>query len=204
MGAPEGLEKLKQFMELAGLDSSKYEIGIKKKREREPLPPTVMLFQTFATLAASHLSPAACKVMFFFFSKTQYENVISIDQYTIAAQIDQSERSVRRAIKELQEYNVITAVPLINDRRRNEYFLNPYSSWKGSSLQRNAQISSMDENQLEMFGKHPKELKAAEKNLKEESSLPIDIDSAPKKPSKTPKKKVKGKSQIIDITPIEE
>ena len=57
----EGLEKIKQLLELANIDGDKYEIAVKKGRDKEPLPPTVMVFQTFAKLASSNLSPAACK-----------------------------------------------------------------------------------------------------------------------------------------------
>ena len=164
------LERLTQLISLAGFDTNKYSISVKENREKQPLPPTVMLFQTFSSLAASKLSPAACKVLFFFFAQTQYQNVISIDQYTIASHIDLTERTVRTAIKELTEYNIISVVQLLSDKRRNEYFLNPYSSWKGSSEQRNAMIQELDPNQLSMFGIEPKQLKQNEKDLKKERS----------------------------------
>ena len=166
----EEVEKLRQLMNIAGIDTDKYSISIKENKKREALPPTVMLFQTFSSLAASELSPAACKVLFFFFAQTQYQNVISMDQFTIATHVNITERTVRKAISELIKYGIITKVQLINDKRRNEYFLNPYSSWKGSSMQRNELISEMDPNQLTMFGRDAKQLKAAEKKLFKESN----------------------------------
>lgn len=164
------LNKLKQLASLAGLDTDKYEFSMKKTRDKEPLPPTVMLFQTFSNLASSKLSPISCKVLFFFFGQSQYLNVISMDQYTISTHLECSERSVRKAIKELEEYGIISKQVHINDARRNEYFLNPYSSWKGSSTQRNAAIQQLDPDQLSMFGMAPKQLKENEKNLKKNQS----------------------------------
>lgn len=166
----DSLERLKQLVSLAGFDSNKYTISVKENREKQPLPPTVMLFQTFSSLASSKLSPAGCKVLFFFFAQTQYQNMISIDQFTISEHVKLTERTVRTAIKELTDYNIISVIPLMSDRRRNEYFLNPYSSWKGSSDQRNAMIQELDPNQLSMFGIEPKQLKQNEKDLKKQNN----------------------------------
>jgi hypothetical protein len=169
MSPAEGLEKIQQLLSLAGIDQEKYEVSVKRTRDKEPLPPTVMLFQTFSDLASSQLSPAACKVLFFFFAQTQYQNVVSIDQFTIASHVKLTERTVRSAIKELTDHNILTSVPLISDRRRNEYILNPYSSWKGSSSQRNYTIQNLDPDQLSMFGIESKQLKENERQRKLES-----------------------------------
>ena len=157
------LEKVKELLDLAGLSTEDYSLTLKKDKAREPLPPTVMLFQTFSSLASSELSPSACKVLFFFFSQTQYQNVISMDQHAISNHISMTERTVRSAVKELIDHGIITCVPMLSDRRRNEYFLNPYSSWKGSAKQRHEHISTIDENQLSMFGRDARQLKESEK-----------------------------------------
>jgi hypothetical protein len=158
-------EKIFGFLQLAGLDK-KYNVSISKERAAAPLPPTVMLFQTFSDIASSELSPSACKVLFFFFAQTQYSNRVSIDQFTIAKQIGMTERTVRSAISELERANIINKVPYLKDKRRNEYFLNPLTSWKGTAEARNAFIQESDPNQLTIFGIEPKIMRELEKKKK--------------------------------------
>jgi DNA-binding transcriptional ArsR family regulator len=167
----EQLNNLKKLMEVAGLDTRKYAISIKKDAGREPLPPTVMVFQAFSKIAAAELTPAACKVLLFFLSQMEYQNVVSMDQFTIATRIHMTDRTVSSAIKTLTEKGIVTAVPMLNDRRRNEYFLNPYSSWKGSAKQRHDAISEIDPAQLMMFGRSAEQLKENEQHQMEMNKM---------------------------------
>jgi DNA-binding MarR family transcriptional regulator len=74
-----------------------------------------------------------------------------------------TERSVRTAIKELTVKGIISSVESLTDRRRREYFLNPYGSWKGSAKQRHEMIAEIDPDQLQLFGRNAKQLKESER-----------------------------------------
>lgn len=130
-------------------------LHVKLNLKRPKLPPNVMLFQTAAYVCATKMSGAANKVLMLFLSLTAYENVVGMDQKTIAEDLAMSERQVNRGLKELEEHNVIAKVKCIGDKRRNEYFLSPFGVWKGNSVQRNKLIRKMigsNDSQLSLFG----------------------------------------------------
>jgi len=127
------------------------------------LPPNIMVFQTFAYLAATKLKPASNKVLMLFFANSGYENYVGMDVSTISEQLDISERQVVRAVKELKDNNIIISTPHPADRRRNDYFLNPFSAWKGHSVARQKMMSIVPENQLDLFDVKANEHKEREK-----------------------------------------
>lgn len=127
------------------------------------LPPNIMVFQTFAYLAATKLKPASNKVLMLFFASSGYENYVGMDVSTISERLDISERQVVRAVKELKDNNIIISTPHPADRRRNDYFLNPYSAWKGNSVARQKMMSIVPENQLDLFDIKANEHKEREK-----------------------------------------
>ena len=120
--------------------------------KKVPLPPNIMVFQTFAYLAATELKPATNKVLMLFFASSGYENFVSMDIQTIAEKLEISMRSVSYAIRELKKHNVILQTKYLADRRRNEYYLNPLSSWKGNSKSRKKMLQIIPSNQLSLFG----------------------------------------------------
>jgi len=127
------------------------------------LPPNIMVFQTFAYLAATRLKPASNKVLMLFFANSAYENYIGMDILAISEKLDISERQVARAIKELKDNNIIISTNHPSDKRRNDYFLNPHSAWKGNSVSRKKLMQIVPDNQLSLFGINSKQNSEREK-----------------------------------------
>mgnify|MGYP006438971333 CR=1 FL=1 len=126
------------------------------------MAPNIMVFQTFAYLAATKLQPASCKVLLLFFAHSAYENYVSMDVLTISEVSELSERQTSRALNELTKNGIITKVKHPSDRRRNDYFLNPYSCWKGHSKSRKKMLEAIPDNQLNLFGIQAPETKSRE------------------------------------------
>ena len=120
-------------------------------QNKPKLEDNVMLFQAFAYLAATRLKPSTCKVLFYFFSLSEWENYIQVDVKSISENISVTERSVLSAIKELKENQIIIITPHPSDKRRNDYFLNPMAAWKGNSYSRKTKMQKIGKMQMEMF-----------------------------------------------------
>ena len=131
------------------------QITIRNAPKRTPLPPNIMVFQTFAYLAATKLKPATNQVLMLFFSKSVYEGFIGMDVKTISEELTITERSVISALNELVDNNIIIRVQNTADRRRNDYFINPMAAWKGNSYTRKTSLSKLekiDPAQLKIMG----------------------------------------------------
>ncbi len=131
------------------------EINIFNGPKRTPLPPNIMVMQTFAFLSATKLKPSTNQVLMLFFSKTAYENFIGMDVKTISEELKITERSVISALNELVENNIIIRVQSVSDKRRNDYFINPMAAWKGNAYSRKKSLTKIEEtnpNQLSIFG----------------------------------------------------
>ena len=139
-------------------------INVNFGRKRTPLPPNIMVFQTFAFLAATELKPATNKVLMLFFANSAYENYIGMDLVTIAEKLGITDRSVSSAINELEKHKIIIKTKHPNDKRRNDYFLNPFTSWKGNAESRKKMIDIIPSNQLDLFGISEVDHKIREKN----------------------------------------
>lgn len=137
-------------------NSSSVSVNINNK-PRIPLPPNVMVFQTFAYLAATELKPSSNKVLMLFFANSGYENYVGMDVKTIAEILEVSERTVTTATNELEKHNIILKTQHPSDRRRYDYFLNPFASWKGNSESRKKMMQVIPDNQLELFGTNAKD-----------------------------------------------
>ena len=130
-------------------------VTIRTQTKRIPLEPNVMVFQRFAFLAATKLLPSSNQILMLFFSFSAYENYVGMDVKTISEHLKITERTVITALKELVENNIIIKLKMIGDARRHDYFINPVAAWKGNSYTRKEKmkkISSMDPDQLKMFG----------------------------------------------------
>lgn len=143
-------------------------VSVNISPNREKLPPNVMVFQTFAYLSATILAPSSCKLLMYLFSKTGYENYIGIDVQTLKEELGMAKRTVIRALGELEDQGII--VKLINptDKRRHDYFINPFGAWKGNSYTRKKAINTLSteaENQMNLFGEDYNQLKQKEKRL---------------------------------------
>jgi len=129
------------------------QISVQKGR-KAPLPPNIMVMQKFAYLSATQLKPASTRVLMLFFAMAGYENYVGMDVKTIQEELGiKSKMTIVSALKELQENNIIIKIENVTDRRRNDYFINPLSAWKGNSntrkkMHRNLAIHT---NQLSLF-----------------------------------------------------
>jgi predicted transcriptional regulator len=134
-----------------GIEGKKVSIFVSKDRIK--LPPNIMVFQAFAFLAATKLKPATNRILMLLFSKSGYENFVSMDVLTISEELIMSERSVIRSMNELIENNIVIKIKggYVSDRRRNEYYVNPMAAWKGNSYTRLQSIKQTDKNQLSLF-----------------------------------------------------
>ena len=152
-------------------------VGIEKRKI--PLPSNIMVFQTFAYLAATTLKPSTNKILMLFFANSGYENYIGMDVVSIAEKLSISERSVISSLKELEINNIIVKISNPVDRRRNDYFLNPFASWRGNSYARQEFMKETPDNQLDLFGEDKNELIAREK--REIKAQKAELGSIPKK-----------------------
>lgn len=140
-------------------------VSVNVKPNRERLPPNVMVFQTFAYLSATILTPSSCKLLMYLFSKTAYENFIGMDIKTLSEDLKMAERTTIRALNELRDNGIIVKVPSPTDKRRHDYFINPFGAWKGNSYTRKEAINTLSreaEGQMNLFGENCIELKQRE------------------------------------------
>jgi len=138
----------------ADLDNN-LEVKVSVNKKRGKLPPNIMVFQTFAYLSATQLKPATNKVLMFFFSISGYENYVGMDVSTIQEELKMSKPTVVNSLKELESNNIIIKTPNLTDKRRNDYFINPLSAWKGNSYTRKQKLKEGINNnlQISMFDK---------------------------------------------------
>jgi predicted transcriptional regulator len=119
------------------------------------LPQNVMVFQKFAYLAATKLKPSTNQVLMLFWAMSEYENYVSMDVKTLSETLVIDERTVIRALNELEQYNIIIRTKHPSDKRRNDYFINPAASWKGNSNARAKKIkelaTNIDPRQYKLF-----------------------------------------------------
>lgn len=174
-GKEDSLRIIKSALELAGLDSSEYDLMLFKKGKPK-IAPNIQLFQTAAYLAATCLSPSANKILMYFLSISEFENYVGIDQRTLHEELNISLSSTEKGVKELVENGIVIKVKHLSDKRRNDYFINPMQAWKGKAINRKMALSSLSkemENQLHLFGesleynqeRETQEIKAKRPNL---------------------------------------
>lgn len=136
-----------------GVAGQDMQINIYNTPKRVPLPANVMVFQTFAFLAATKLKDCSIRVLMLLFSKSAYENFLSMDITTIAEELKYTERSVITALNELTENRIIIKTPHPSDKRRHDYFINPLAAWRGNGYTRKKNIEKIDPAQTRLF--HP-------------------------------------------------
>jgi DNA-binding MarR family transcriptional regulator len=153
-GKEKALTIIKGALELAGLNPEEYDLSLYRKT-RVRVAPNIQLFQTAAYLAATCLSPSANKILMYFLSLTEFENYVGIDQKTLHEDLNISLRSTERGINELVDNGIIIKVKHLSDKRRNDYFINPMSAWKGKIKNRKRALSILNkelDSQLNLFG----------------------------------------------------
>ena len=130
------------------------QVNIRVAKNRIKLPPNVMVFQAFAYLAATTLKASTNRILMLLFSIQAYENLVGMDVQTIQEELNLSKPTVVNGLKELESNGIIIKSHCLYDRRRNEYYINPMSAWKGNSFTRNKMIENMNKvspNQLSIF-----------------------------------------------------
>lgn len=127
------------------------EVHVYAQRKRIQLEPNIMVFQKFAYEAATRLSDCSVRVLMLLFSKSGYENFVSMDLIAIAEELHYTQRSVISALNELTKENIVIKTAHPSDKRRNDYFINPIAAWKGNSFARKKQLSKTNPNQTILF-----------------------------------------------------
>ena len=112
-------------------------------RNKARIPEFIMVFQYFAEYASINFKPATCKLLLALYSISEMKNYISIDVNTLCEKLKMSRQSIHNGLKELKNHNIIIILQNINDKRRNDYFMNPTTAWRGSGEQRNKVITKM-------------------------------------------------------------
>jgi len=131
---------------------------VRNVNKRNKLPDFVMVFQGAAKVCSQRLSPTTSQLFLFMISVMEYENLISVDVRFFAEELSMSLRSAKKALKELEDSGIIQKLPNVRDRRRNDYFINPVASWRGTSEKRIKIIQSIDKKQLELFSEQLKQI----------------------------------------------
>ena len=129
-------------------------ITILPNGKKKKIPEFVYVFQKVEFLLCQVLAPSSCKVLMYFRAVSEYHNRIDKDISDIATWTNLSTMQVSRAIKELTAYKILVKTKSNNDARRNIYYVNPQSHWKGliekaKELFPQFELSGMN-NQLEL------------------------------------------------------
>lgn len=121
-------------------------------KKRVPIPPNVMVFQTFAYLAATKMTPAANRILMLFLAISQYEGGVSMDVETIKDELGiKTKKTVITALNQLEAEGILIKVPYLKDKRRHEYYINPIAAWKGNGAGRREFLRKTDPDQLKLF-----------------------------------------------------
>lgn len=139
---------------LGQLNGKDIDVNVYAGGKRIQLAPMIMVFQKFAYLCATEMKPSSNKVLMLFFAVSAYENVVSMDVKTIQEYLGLGKTAVVTALNELEENNIIIKMQYTHDKRRHEYFINPYTAWKGNAQSRKAKLKEINKGnklQLDMF-----------------------------------------------------
>jgi hypothetical protein len=116
------------------------------KERKEPMPQSVFIMQLFAKTFSEkvELKPSEYRILFHLISLMEYENNVSIDQNTKAENLGMTRKTVISGLKELENLQIVIKFTHKQDRRRNEYWVNPHTMWKGSSDKRMKVIKKIE------------------------------------------------------------
>ena len=125
------------------LENDAVDVFVSVKTKRLKLPPNVMVFQMFAYLASTRLSGSSNRLLMYFISISGYENYCSIDIKTMMEELNLSKQSIVKGLDELVKQSIVIKIPNSIDARRNDYFINPMSMWKGNSFSRKNAVNKL-------------------------------------------------------------
>ena len=133
------------------METAKVEIRVSRDVPKYSKEKFTLLFQTNNWIVGRDSSPSACKVLVVLNACVDYGNKIGKTQQEIADHIGYSLRQVERAYAELAKGKVIYKQKNPVDSRMNDWYVNPYQSWKGNVKDRKQRLKERDPNQLGMF-----------------------------------------------------
>jgi DNA-binding MarR family transcriptional regulator len=132
------------------IEGAKVTVRIERDRIKHKEPYTV-LFQAVNYATAKNVRPVTAKLLLYLCSVCDYENIITMNSTDLAEELGYTQRNVQIALKELDEYKIITRTQHPQDKRCSIITLNPLQSWKGQASKRLTYIQDLkDKNQLEI------------------------------------------------------
>jgi len=129
-------------------------ISINLSRKKVPIPDYVMVMQAVGMVVSKEINTSSLAVLWLFLCKLQYSNHIGVDQKTIAEETGMSLITIKKAIHQLKEKNIILDYKDLQDNRRNVYMINPEVAWRGKATERIKAVRKLEaenKNQLKMF-----------------------------------------------------
>jgi DNA-binding MarR family transcriptional regulator len=130
------------------------QISINLVRKKYPQEDWIMVTQISARWMAKELSGSSVKVFQYFLGISEYSNHIAVSQTTIAENTNQSLITVKKAIQQLLEFNIIIKYADQQDNRRNVYIIHPTTAWRGKVTERIKALRRIDadnNNQIKLF-----------------------------------------------------
>lgn len=136
----------------SGMDSTGSEVNVfvgKKKPKFNKNEEFIQLFKNKSAEVLKDMKAATVKVYSWFLCSANYGNFVECRIGDIVEWVGISKKSVIKALKELEEKQIIIKYKNPNDTRMNFYNINPHMAWKGSVNDRNKTIKHMkSSNQL--------------------------------------------------------
>lgn len=157
------VKSIQEVAENNGIDFKDGEVIVFRKRDsHKERDAFVKVMQRALELTVENLSPVGSKMMMYFIAQLHYGNFVEVDQIKLMERLRMSRTSVNKSLNELKELGIITITPDMNDRRRNTYMMNPYTTWKGTPKDRIIAMKKHKEvfvnpMQRELFIEGPKE-----------------------------------------------
>jgi len=111
------------------------QVSVMLRKNIPVIPDFVMIFQevTKRIVVGEGLSLITYRVLFFMLGSMEFQNFIPISIEQMATDLNVSVPSVKRAMKQLKELNIVISIRDSMDKRFNNYMLNPLTAWKGKA-----------------------------------------------------------------------
>lgn len=174
LGKVEKVEVVKKFADY--LDSGANELAMDENIKLQQttiysfpkgkMPDSVWILQSFAqNIHRLKLSKTALDILFYFIGYLKYQNFIGIDIQSICETLEKKNSIVSKAMKELKDKKIIIAIKDETDKRRNVYWVNPDTMYRGKAIDRDKQIKKAKEEriQLDLFADEIKFIERSEK-----------------------------------------
>lgn len=160
------VDKLKEYANYMenGSEEVARDMGLRIKhttiisKQKGKLPPCVFVVQDFAEKMLYYsknkiIGNTAQTILWVFISYMKFGNFIGLNIDTICDIVGKKRSIVHKSMKELKDCNIIKVIEDSQDKRRNLYWVNPESMWKGNALDRIKKIKEVKDKgyTLELF-----------------------------------------------------